>query len=504
MPHPLRMKSSNAMPGNLRTRTGGRRSEGSRFTNLSIICFLLISAVTETAAQPDYSVMTNWAYHPDKLINLLAGYNLDVAVFDTEMQVDSIIEFENRATENTGTDVFFVHPTFLSVTYVQPGNVALNEQPAGDIFTGIIAQGGLLAKYGRFYAPRYRQATPPTFLGNPDFAAQAAAVSVAYGDVRAAFMHYLEQQSGGNDFILAAHSQGSYLLSMLLQDVIAEDEALKGRMIAAAPAGVVAVYDETGEAPGAWWNGLELCATVGQCGCVMNWRSFPEGHDVGLNPANSGSPAFNPLLADSGWVARVIDPDADFFYQDSLFYGNETQPLRYYIAPNGGDIYGSGTGFAAFDGLYGIRHRRTSPQGVGFWVGHTPAADDQRPDDLAAAEDDPLFDLWGYHRKDYHIYLWALLEQLDAKLESCGALGISSDKEPENTIETFPNPATNRVHLRHRGLPLSFTYVEVYSLFGKKVRRGQTSASGSFDTGGLPAGLYLLKSEKGTVKVVVE
>lgn len=504
MARSLRMKIEDATLRNSGSYSKCRKTSNSHISHLATLCLLLIASVSESTAQTDYNVMTNWAYHPDKLINLLADYNLDVAVFDTAMEVDSVIEIENRSIENTGTDVFFVHPTYLSGTYLQPGNVAINEQPFSNIFTGIIAQGGLLAKYGRFYAPLYRQATPPSFLGNPNFEAQAAAVSVAYGDVHAAFMHYLDHQSGGNDFILAAHSQGSYLLSMLLQDVIAEDESLRERMIAAVPAGVAAIYDDPGEGPGAWWNGLDLCSTIEQCGCVMNWRSFPEGHNMGLNPVNSGSPAFNPLLVDSGWVAHVIDPELDYFYQDSLFYGNESEPLRYYIAPNGGDVYGSGTGFVAFDGLYSIRHRRTSTQGVGFWLEHSPAENDQRPDDLANEEDDPLFEFWGYHRKDYHVYLFALLEQLDAKLESCGALGNSFHTESNCRIEVFPNPSANHVQLMYGRLPLSDTDVEVYSLSGKSVKRGRTTESGSLNLDGLPAGLYLLKSKRGTVKVAVE
>lgn len=469
------------------------------------LLWLLCPGLPDAAsAQTDYSLMQNWAYHPEKLVNLIADYSLDVAVLSPDMQTDSIITFENRATQNTGTDVFFVHPTYLSGTYAIPENVEISGQPIDQILAGIIAQGGLLAHYGRFYAPFYRQATPPVFLGTPELQAQAAALGTAYGDVRAAFLNYLNTQNGGNDFILAAHSQGAYLLSMLLQDVIAGDVELKSRMVAAVPAGMVSVYDapEATEGPGGWWNGLELCTEIGQCGCIMTWRTYNEGQTAG---SNAGHPAFSPLAVDSGWVDRVIDPEEDWFFQDSLYYGTDAVPLRHYIAPNGGDSYGTGTGFVAFDGLYSIRYQRNDPQEVGFFLTHTPAPGDQRPDDLASEAEHPLYTFWGYHRKDYHIYLWALIEQLNAKLENCGVLSTAARPETSREeLRAAPNPASKSTELRHGDRSLPLAAIRIYGPDGRLKKRSRTSQSGSVDLEGLPAGLYLLKSEKGTVKVAVE
>lgn len=469
------------------------------------LLWLLCSGLPDAAsAQTDYSAMSNRAYHPDKLINLLSDYNLDVTVLGPDMEQDSLISFENRAVENTGTDVFFVHPTYLSGTYTLPDNVEISEQPITDILAGTIAQGGLPAQYGRFYAPLYRQATPPAFLGTPDLQAQATAPGTAYGDVRAAFLNYLNTQNGGNDFILAAHSRGAYLLSMLLQDVIAGDAEPESRMIAAVPAGMVSVYDtpEAATGPGGWWDGLELCTEIGQCGCIMTWRTYNEGQTAGTN---AGHPAFSPLSSDSGRVDRVIDPEEDWFFQDSLYYGADAVPLRHYIAPKGGDSYGTGTGFVAFDGLYSIRYQRNGPQEVGFFVEYTPVPGDQRPDDPALEADHPLYAFWGYHRKDYHIYLWALMEQLNAKLENCGEPVTAVEPETSREeLRAVPNPATRSTDLRHGGRSLPLTAIDIYGPDGLLKKRAHTSRSGSVDLESLPAGLYLLKSEKGTVKVVVE
>ncbi len=38
---------------------------------------------------------------------------------------------------------------------------------------------------------------------------------------------------------------------------------------------------------------------------------------------------------------------------------------------------------------------------------------------MADETNDPNFKYSGYHRKDYNIYLWALMEQIDLKLKNC-------------------------------------------------------------------------------------
>ncbi len=467
---------------------------------LPLVFAMSMGLLPPLMGQPDYSAMNNWAYHPDKQINLLANYNLDIAIIGPGMTVDSVIAVDNKATENTGLDIFFVHPTFLSGGYTEPDNVALNEQPLSSLLSGIIAQGGLLAQYGRFYAPRYRQATPPTFLGTPDAMAQIQALGTAYADVRAAFLHYLSHDNQGNDFILAAHSQGSYLLSMLLREIIAPDEDLKSRMLAAVPAGMVSVYDVPGSGPGAWWEDIKLCTEVDECHCVMTWRSYGFAGASGINP---GHPAYNELAVDSGWIQRSIEAE-DWVYQDSLYYGDAPQPLRYFIEPNGGDTYGTGTGFVAFDGLYSIRHRRLGPQAVGFEVIYDPAENDQRPDVMAEDASDPLFPFWGFHRKDYHIYLWALLQQLEAKMQACQSLSSPAQVEVHReNLSLYPNPSNGWVRLQYRGKKMLHEELAVYDAQGRVQRLSKSDAGGRIDLRGLSAGAYVIQSSKGAVRVLL-
>lgn len=207
----------------------------------SLLLFLLIGNVLN--AQTDYSQLTNWYFHPDKLINIVEIYDLDIAVIDKNLNVDSIIEIENNAGIDTGVDVFWVHPTQLTSIPPFPTSVPLDDQPSSTISATILAQGSLLAKYGRFFAPRYRQASPSSFLGG-SFSDQerATALIETYSDIKAAFLYYLEHYNNGNKIILAGHSQGSYLLGMLLRDLFDNNPDLRAQLVTAALGGMGFVY----------------------------------------------------------------------------------------------------------------------------------------------------------------------------------------------------------------------------------------------------------------------
>jgi hypothetical protein len=229
---------------------------------LRFLFALLFLCPTLAFSQLDYSEMEHWLIHPEKPFSLLNNYSLDVAVVNPALEVDSIISITSKATTDTGIDVFWVHPTFGgSVTEVQ--TTPLNELPTAILSRIAAAQGGLLAKYGRFYAPRYRQASPLTFFLQNQDSLQAATLAEAYADVKAAFLHYLDNHNGGNRFILAGHSQGAYMLSFLIREVIDNDPELRERMIVAALGGMAFYYASPGEYVGGLYQHIPLCTTAG-------------------------------------------------------------------------------------------------------------------------------------------------------------------------------------------------------------------------------------------------
>lgn len=456
---------------------------------------------TTGAAQTNYDDFANWVAHPSKPFNLLGSYNMDIAVIDAELNVDTILTNLNLGNDETGVDIFFVHPTVLSENYTFTGNIPIEEQPVLDITSVVIAQAGLLSRYGGVYAPFYQQATPASFFTPPSDEAQAEALGVAYNDVKAAFIHYLENDNNGNRIILAAHSQGAYLLSMLLRDVLETDEYLRPLLVTAAVGGILSDYADP-EGEGGWWEHLRACSFLGECGCVLTWRSFAEEQEIATT--NSAHPVYNELLESNGWLYRTATP-GEQMYQDSVLYNEVAQPLPYYIIPNGGDDFGTGTGFVAFQDAYSIRYRRDSEQGVGFVLDRLFEPGDQRPDDLEDAENHPLFNFWGYHTKDYHIYTSKLLEHIDLALQ-CAETSITEKAPPASGVRIYPNPAGQAVTISlpdNTPMPCAFVLSD---LGGRQLRSGLlTRPESSISLSGLPSGLYVIKTDTGaSAKLVVE
>lgn len=470
----------------------------------SIIASLLfLSITTDLFAQLDFNLMENWAFHPAKKGTLIDGFNLDIAVIDKNLDTDTIFRIPNNSMIDTGVDVFFVHPTLLPdlEAYSTRENLPLGEQSSWLVSASIIGQAGLLAKYGRFFAPRYRQATPPTYIGSPSDSIQAAVIGEAYKDIKTAFMHYLKNYNHGNKIILASHSQGAYLAAMLLKEVFDNDISLQNKLVTAVVAGVACMYANPYQFTGGWWQNLPLCTKMDQCNCVMTWRSFKDRQPLPKPPVHLSIPSRNPYLANNGLVYRLLDFNQDWFLQDSLYYSTQAKPIRYYIAPKGSKPFGGNAGFVAFENMYRIRYLRESRASVGFMVEYTPDPGDKRPNDLAEVESDPN----GYHKKDYNIYSWALMEQIDMKLAACGiTTGISDNPKKTKHFVAYPNPANNQITLQIDGQGVAGENISVLNMLGEVVFSGHTDYSGHIPTHGLNNGLYLIKSSYGTHKIMIQ
>lgn len=365
----------------------------------------------------DYNSMENWAYHPNQSINFLASYDLDIGIVNKDLELEGSIQIENNAKQDTGVDVFFVHPTILDGAPTQAETIGLDDQPTTRIDLTIVAQGGQLAKYGRFFAPRYRQSTGAAYLDDTlNKTEQAEVIIESYSDIKAAFLNYLDNHNNGNKIILAGHSQGSYLLSMLAHDLFDEDQSLRSKLVVAALGGMGYVYAEQGSYAGGQFKNISLCTETNECGCVQNWRSYKDGQTY--NDFRQSLPMFNEELVKYGVYHRTVDLDDDWFVMDEAYVSENETPFRY-IALGTNVNENHGYNFVAHDNLYTARFRRDSNTQIGLNVAFRPESGDQRINDLALEEESPLFDFWGYHVKDYAIYLWPLLQQIDAKLASC-------------------------------------------------------------------------------------
>lgn len=217
---------------------------------------------------PDYAAAAAWTAHPER------QDASDVAPAGLTAVLPA----------RAAVDVFYVHPTsYLGSAWNGPIDDAELNAQTDALSTRIQASAfnGCCAVYG----PRYRQAQGQAFLRAS--ADGAAAIDLAYADVRAAFRFFLAQHSRGRPFILAGHSQGSVLAARLLEQEIA-GTALRERLVAAY---LIGAPITAARAPG-----VPVCAAPEATGCLVAWNArgprFPgsafdfhvEGERVCVNP----------------------------------------------------------------------------------------------------------------------------------------------------------------------------------------------------------------------------
>ena len=467
------------------------------FFNLSFLIF----SITLTNAQLDYNNMTNWAFHPNKLGTLIDGFNLDIAIIDENLNTSSVISNTNNAMTNTGVDVFFIHPTILENmgSYSTIENIPLVNQNTLMVATSIRGQAGLLAKYGRMFAPRYQQATPPTFISSPTDANQAAVLGVAYNDVKAAFLHYLNNYNNGNKIIIASHSQGSYYAGFLLRDVFDNNPLLRQKLVVAAVAGITTNYSDQNTTTGGWWQNIPFCTQQTECGCIMNWRSYKAGQNP-TAPINS-HPSFNPTVVSNNWTNSLLNLSQDWLYQDNLYYTDTYSSLQNFITLRSNVNFGGTVGYVAFNDLYQIKHLRSSATQVGFVVKHTPKPNEQRPNLLLDEETNPLFSSLGYHQKDYNLYTWALMAQIDLKL-NCATLNVPSFKTSKLIL--YPNPAKDWVYLKDNDNVIVNEPVLISDVTGKKILSGILNQDAGISVESIPNGLYFIKTKFEIYKLIIQ
>lgn len=229
---------------------------------------LLIALAAQAAAPADYSDTANWLCLPGREDHCAA--NLDATVIAPDGSTN--VERFQRA-EAPAADCFYVYPT-----------VSLDPTTNSDLVAGPEEERVVASQFARFgaacrtYAPMYRQITltalreamagqPPRFDG-----------ALAYGDVRAAFRHYLAEHNQGRPFVLIGHSQGARMLQQLVEDEVEAGPA-RERLLSAMLIGFNHPVPAEGPA-----DGLPLCRSPGQTGCIVSYVSF---RDNAPPPANA-------------------------------------------------------------------------------------------------------------------------------------------------------------------------------------------------------------------------
>lgn len=157
-------------------------------------------------------------------------------------------------------DVFFVGPTLFDGG--RHWNAPIDDPKADRLFRQVMAPNyaGPFVRVGRIFAPRYRQASLYTLMTLRDDAKEAR--RFAYGDVAAAFRHYLANDNRGRPFVIVGVEQGGTLASRLLAEEVATDPAVLARLAGAYLIDTVVPADAPPIAP---------CLAPRQPGCLAAW-----------------------------------------------------------------------------------------------------------------------------------------------------------------------------------------------------------------------------------------
>ncbi|NDV85364.1 DUF3089 domain-containing protein [Aurantimonas aggregata] len=247
-------------------------------------------------------------------------------------------------------DVIWVYPSVLtdqSAWLMDISRQDLVEAAAETVAT----EARVFSGQANLYAPLYRQMNLAGF-GLED-GARAKLVAEGADDVGRAMRNYMAHHNKGRPFILAGHSQGSYVLTELLVQnwgrLGIEDQLVAGYLIG------WSITDEDLRANPA----MTICDTPDQTGCFVSYNSVAPGkqgkapmilpgavvvnpltwtRNTGLAPAsaNLGSTFFNPdgtsdtlpgfasaEIADGGLAVVVKDPNRvkQSFFPAGVYHG---------------------------------------------------------------------------------------------------------------------------------------------------------------------------------------
>lgn len=193
--------------------------------------------------------------------------------------------YEDRQS-SAQVDVFFIHPTTIAAKdKVWNGDVTNEKQNSKVDKLPVKHQASVFNGSARVFAPRYRQANYEAFM-NLGSENSNQALAIAYADVRAAFLYYMEHYNQGRPFIIAGHSQGTFHAITLIQELVDTTE-LYEQMINAYLVGMPVKRDD--------FQVCQPCENSDENHCYLSWntmkkKSYPKFYELYFQEAVCHNP----------------------------------------------------------------------------------------------------------------------------------------------------------------------------------------------------------------------
>jgi hypothetical protein len=204
--------------------------------------------------KPDYSKIEYWASHPSK-----------------RDPADSVPKPLRRMVNDTGVDVFFIHPTTFTDEKLSSIPNARIDDPyinSKTDFSSMLYQASVFNSSARIFAPRYRQAHLGMYY-EKDTLKALKAFDLAYSDVRNAFLKFLEFNET-RPIVIASHSQGTTHAKRLMKEFF-DGKPLAERLVVGYLSGIR--VEKT------FFKEIPVCKDGNSTGCITSWRTFRIGYD---------------------------------------------------------------------------------------------------------------------------------------------------------------------------------------------------------------------------------
>ncbi|MBL0730757.1 DUF3089 domain-containing protein [Piscinibacter sp. HJYY11] len=268
-------------------------------------------AATPTGTTPsgvDYNKPDTWLCRPGRNDVCALPLSITTITADGKRSVSPPVV----ANANAPIDCFYVYPT---VSNDPGGNSDMNAGPEENGVT--FAQFSPLRTQCRLFAPLYRQITLAGLRSRFTPTPMAMDAAMAYGDVVAAWRHYLAHDNKGRGVVLIGHSQGSRMITELVAKEI-EGKPVHKQLISVMPIGANLNVPK-GQDVGGAFKSTPLCRSATQTGCAVSYVSFrantppPQGSLFGRATVNDAVACNNPAALAGGaaqpkaWFSKRAD-----------------------------------------------------------------------------------------------------------------------------------------------------------------------------------------------------
>ncbi|MCB2106215.1 MAG: DUF3089 domain-containing protein [Rhodobacteraceae bacterium] len=208
---------------------------------------------------PNYADPANWAALP-------GAQHADAA--DLVPAGETVGDRQTEAE----ADVFYIHPTTYRGRENWNQDLALKEWNEFTDQSVINRQAAIFNGCCQVYAPRYRQAASAAVYATDDSGDKAR--ELGYADVKTAFQYYIDHFNNGRPFIIAGHSQGTFYIERLLEELV-DASAIRPQLIAIYAVGIGFPEGMFGRV----FKTVPPCAKPDSTGCFISWNTFGRGGD---------------------------------------------------------------------------------------------------------------------------------------------------------------------------------------------------------------------------------